>query len=147
VIAQCRCGILYAPILGRGWLFRESYQNLMIWLHRYKDGANFHYVDMSDDATDTDVKEVETYFEIFRTKTEGADIYTARKTNNVRKKAYKIYSSKMEKAVPRFKVAKFRVALMLRCNADEGDKLKLYLGHHLEHPCALNNVSNYTRSV
>jgi hypothetical protein len=34
------------------------------WLHRYKDGVNFHYVNMSDDATDTDVKEVESYYEI-----------------------------------------------------------------------------------
>ena len=36
---------------------------------------------------------------------------------------------------------------MFRCNVDEGDKLKLYPGHHLENPSALKNVSKSTCSV
>jgi hypothetical protein len=86
---------------------------------------------MSDDATDSDVKEVESYFEIFRIKTEGAGIYTAQKPNNVSKKVYKISTSKKEKAVPGFTSAKFRLALMLRCNADGRENLKMYPVHNL----------------
>jgi hypothetical protein len=32
------------------------------WLHRYKKGANFHYVNMSDGGTESDEKEVESYY-------------------------------------------------------------------------------------
>jgi hypothetical protein len=93
------------------------------------------------------MKEVESYFDVFRVKTEGAGIYTAQKTNDESKKAYKIHTSKKEKAMPEFKTAKFRLAFLLRCNADEGDNLKLYLGHHLGNHCALKNVSKFTCSV
>jgi len=109
--------------------------------------CNFNYVNMDDDARDSGMKEVESYFEIFRIKTVRANRYTAQKSNDVSKKAYKIYTSKKEKAVPGFKAAKFRLTLMLRCNADEGDNLKLYLVHNLENLYALKNMRKFTCSV
>jgi hypothetical protein len=76
-------------------------------------------VNIGDDATGSDMTEVESYFEIFRIKPVAEGRYTAQKSNDVSKKAYKIYTSKKKTAVPGFKAAKFRPALMLRCNCNE----------------------------